>query len=105
MSARRKARPEAEGQLVDFERPEVEAPVLAVAEPPAPVRAPDFVWGGQPVYRCRVCGRYERVGNLEAVERHEVEAHTKAPEVRESRIVGTDGQPLLVAAQEGEGNV
>lgn len=63
------------------------------------------MWGGQPVYRCRVCGRYERVGNLEAVERHEVEAHTKAPEARESRIVGTDGLPLLVAAQEGEGNV
>jgi hypothetical protein len=91
--------------VADLERePVVEAPAPAFV-PAAGERAPDFLWNGRPVYRCRICQRYERIENLAAVERHEVEAHTKAPEVRESRIVGLDGQPLQIAGVKGEGNV
>lgn len=67
-------------------------------------RKPAFYWAGLPVYRCQFSPcTYERVGdaNLEAVRRHEVETHTPPPaEVRESPILGTDGQPLKVTTEE-----
>ncbi|MBN2204307.1 MAG: hypothetical protein JW767_04715 [Thermoleophilia bacterium] len=75
--------------------PEPAEPVPA-GEAPAEDRAPDFTWSGQPVYRCRVCGRYERVGNLAAVLKHEATHATPAPAVRESRILGSDGAPLVI---------
>lgn len=70
--------------------------IAAVAE-----RAPDFLWYGRPVFRCRFCGRrYERVENLEAVLEHERDAHAQETrELRESHILGTDGNPLLVAEE------
>ena len=58
-------------------------------------REPDYLWSGQPVYRCSVCGdRYERVDDLESVLEHEAEAHPTF--VRPSPILGTDGRALLV---------
>ncbi len=66
-----------------------------VDRPKADERAPDFLWSGRPVYRCRVCGdRYERVENLAAVLEHEAEQHGSA--IQPSRILGVDGKPLLV---------
>jgi hypothetical protein len=61
-------------------------------------RTPDFTWGGRPVYRCQECGdRFERVDDLEAVLEHEAGAHAPvAPIPRVSRILGSDGEPLLV---------
>jgi hypothetical protein len=66
-----------------------------------PQREADSVWNGMPVFRCRICGpRFERVNNLPAVLEHEAEKHAMpAPTVRESSILGPDGQPMLV--QEG----
>jgi hypothetical protein len=61
-------------------------------------RQPDFHWAGRPVYRCRICGRYERVENLAAVEEHEAAAH--GPVVRPSPILGEDGKPLLVVEED-----
>jgi hypothetical protein len=64
-------------------------------------REPDFHWGGRPVYRCQLgCGdRFERVENLEAVLRHEEEAHASSRSVRMSSILGADGQPLQVVEE------
>jgi hypothetical protein len=61
-------------------------------------REPDLHWKGRPVYRCRICGpRFERVGNLKAVLNHEAANHAPAPpRLRESPILGADGQPLVV---------
>lgn len=61
-------------------------------------REPAFHWNGRPVYRCAVCGdRYERVGNLAAVLEHEAKEHApRAPILRASRILGADGEPLMV---------
>jgi hypothetical protein len=74
---------------------ELEAKPAPVAPPVVEERAPDFLWSGEPVYRCRVCGdRYERRGNLESVLKHEAEEH--GPTVRPSAILGTDGKPLTV---------
>lgn len=62
-------------------------------------RQPDFLWSGRPVYRCQVCAdRYERIDDLTAVLQHETEAHEVAPTVRESRILGADGHPIVVAS-------
>lgn len=58
------------------------------------IRQPTFLWGGRPVFRCGHCP-YERVENLDAVLKHEAEAH--APVVHESPILGPDGAPLMVA--------
>lgn len=72
------------------------AVMLHGAQPVIPAREPDFHWNGRPVFRCKVCGsRYERVENLAAVLAHEAEAH--GPTVRESRILGPDGQAVLIA--------
>lgn len=89
----------------------------APAEPPAPMqvqdfgagtpavlhgreavgREPDFLWAGRPVYRCRKGCNYERVEGLEAVLRHEVEAHaTPAPVERQSSILGPNGETVVV---------
>lgn len=59
-------------------------------------RKPDFLWAGRPVYRCRVCRRYERIENLAAVLEHESSHFAK----RESSIVGADGKPLIVDVEE-----
>ena len=61
-------------------------------------REPDFFWKKRPVFRCRVCGpRFERVVNLKAVLDHEAANHAPAPpRMRESPILGADGQPLVV---------
>jgi hypothetical protein len=68
-----------------------------VSEP----REPDFHWGGRPVFVCPHCP-YERVENLDAVLRHEAEAHR--PVIRESQLVGPGGEPLLMAEEpEAEG--
>ena len=56
-------------------------------------REPDYLWMGKPVYRCRRCTRYERVGNLAAVLEHET---SHAPEARESAIVGPNGESLVI---------
>lgn len=61
-----------------------------------PERKPDFYWNSRPVYRCRACA-YERVENLGAVLEHE---NTHGPAIRPSRILGTDGEPLLVEDKE-----
>ena len=62
-------------------------------------REPDLLWSGRPVYRCQICGpRYERVENLASVLDHEREAHGLT--IRPSRILGTDGEPLLVEEKE-----
>ena len=59
------------------------------------MRPPAYVWGGRPVWRCRFCGeRYSRVEDLDAVLRHEAEAHQET--VRQSEILGPDGQPFHV---------
>ena len=71
----------------------------ALLEAPEPVevkaedRGPDYLWMGKPVYRCRRCTRYERVGNLAAVLEHET---SHAPEARESAIVGPNGESLVI---------
>lgn len=63
-------------------------------------REPDFLWQGtRPVFRCRFCGdHFERVENLEAVLKHEREAHGEknVAAIRTSRILGEDGNPLQV---------
>ena len=59
-------------------------------------REPDFLWGGKPVYRCRLCP-YERMENLAAVLEHEA-GHQRT--VRESKILGSDGEPLSVMEEE-----
>ena len=68
-------------------------------------REPDFLWGGRPVFRCRVCGSgYERVENLAAVLEHERAAHPEpAPVVRQSPILGPDGEPLVVVENGQDG--
>lgn len=64
-----------------------------------PERKPDFHWNGRPVYRCQICGpRYERVENRASVLKHETEVHGSM--IRPSRILGTDGEPLLVEEKE-----
>ena len=65
-------------------------------------RKPDATWKGLPVYRCRHCRLYERVGdqNLEAVLAHERSAH--GPAVHPSGLVDTGGAPLMVAATDSE---
>ena len=61
-------------------------------------RKPDAMWKGLPVYKCRHCRLYERVGdqNLEAVLDHERSKHSAA--VHPSGLVDTMGAPLMVAA-------
>ena len=61
-------------------------------------RAAAFMWKGRPVYRCRWCkSRFERVDNLPAVLEHEKTMHAPEPPAeRPSRILGLDGQPLLI---------
>ena len=82
---------------------QVEEKIERALDPkPAPVattsdegRAPDFLWSGRPVYRCQVCGeKYERLENLDAVLRHEEEAHGAG--IRVSAILGADGNPLTI---------
>lgn len=61
-------------------------------------REPHHEHYGRPVYRCVECGdRYERVGNLAAVVRHEREAHGigVAPGRESAFILGPDGEPAL----------
>ncbi len=74
--------------------------------PQAEPREPHHWYYGRPVYRCRVCAqRYERVDNLAAVLQHEAEAHPEPSPppvlVRESPILGPDGNPVLVAVSGG----
>jgi hypothetical protein len=82
--------------------PAAEAPrekVTRAAAPPSEAapkeRQPDFVWSGQPVYRCRLCGdQYERVSNLAAVLDHEATQHPT--NARVSQVLGPGGKPLIV---------
>ena len=68
-----------------------------------PVRAPTFYWGGRPVYRCTKGCNYERMENLQAVLDHEVQAHpAPVPVVRESQILGPQGQTILVEETSAE---
>ena len=63
-------------------------------------RAPDFVWAGRPVFRCRWCGdRFERVEDVASVIRHEQEAHAQSGVPRVSPILGPDGLPLVVSSE------
>jgi hypothetical protein len=64
-------------------------------------RAPDFVWAGRSVFRCRWCGdRFERVEDVASVIRHEQEVHeVNAAASRVSSILGPDGLPLVVSSE------
>lgn len=67
MSTKRKGRTEPSG-----------AQARAAAAPArTEKREPDFMWAGQPVYRCkRGCGeKFERIEDLAAVIRHEETMH------------------------------
>ncbi len=64
-------------------------------------RAPDARWHGLPVYRCQVCGRYERVNNLEAVLEHE-RSHNPTPRARTSPILGPAGESITVLELEAD---
>ena len=67
----------------------------ATAEAAPKEREPDFIWSGQPVYRCRLCGdQYERVANLAAVLDHEATQHPT--NARVSQVLGPGGKPLIV---------
>lgn len=71
------------------------APPKAEATPP--VRQPDFMWSGLPVYRCGMCGdQYERVSNLQAVIEHEKTQHPT--NARTTGVLGPDGRPLIVVS-------
>ena len=79
--------------LTTVEDLEAQAEVAAPTEP-AP-RGPSFMWSGQPVYQCRLCGdQYERVNNLPAVLEHERSQHPT--NARQSHVLGPDGRPLIV---------
>jgi hypothetical protein len=75
-------------------------PVTPEAQASDAERAPDFLWSGRPVYRCRLCP-YERVENLAAVLQHEGEHH-QPPAARTSSILGQDGAPLKVTDGKGD---
>lgn len=60
-------------------------------------RAPTFLWGGRPVYRCSKCP-YERVENLADVLVHEADTHGLV--VRETEIIGLDGAPLQIVEEQ-----
>ena len=57
-------------------------------------REPDARWNGLPVYRCRICKRYERVNHLADVLEHERAAH--GIPLRQSQVLGPDGEPVLL---------
>jgi len=71
------------------EAPAEEVPVVEPVEEQPKGRQADFLWGGRPVYRCRVCP-YERVEGLAAVVDHETVIHGLA------RLVEADVAPVLV---------
>lgn len=69
------------------------------AAPDVPARQPDFVWSGQPVYRCHQgCGdRFERINDVAEVLEHERTMHPTNTNDRPSLILGADGRPLKVS--------
>lgn len=77
-------------------REEQRAMVQQQAEVPAPERQPDFMWGGQPVYQCRLgCGdRYQRIADLPAVEAHERAEHPT--NLRATGLLDANGKPVIV---------
>lgn len=89
-------------EVVDAPEEQEAASEVPAARPPADPapaapaeRGPDFIWAGQPVYRCRLCrDQYERVDNLAAVLDHEVTQHPT--NARVSHVLGPGGQPLIV---------
>ena len=98
MSSRRaREQPAAEPEATRAQ-PAREEPPAATPSPSPSERAPDFLWAGRPVYRCRVCGdRFELMENLGGVLRHEAEIHAATPlTVRESPILGPRGETLMV---------
>lgn len=81
--------------------PEPEAaPELAPAPAPPAAREPDAFWKGLPVWRCRFCRLYERVGEDRLVDVLEHELRQHKPAERPSAIVDPSGDPFVIRDEE-----